>query len=148
MLIKCVQLELASKYEIDLDTDGHAYGVDTAQPIFLQTLGKSNVEQVGMLCLDHTNRIINYSTIAIGNTENVAVSIPQIIRIVLLSNADKIIIAHNHPSGSLDITSHDLKLTHKIGQATKLFNIQLIDSLIINSDGNVLSIRERIGEKR
>lgn len=147
MLIKVVQLELSSKFEIELDTDGYVYGVDSAQSIFFQMIGKSNVEQVGLLCLDHTNKVINYSTIAIGNTKNVNVPIAQIFRVILLSNADKFIIAHNHPSGVLDITKDDVRLTQMIGKAAKMFNTQLIDSLIINSEGDILSIREKIGEK-
>ncbi len=145
--IEFVQIELSTKCEIEMDTDGYVYGVETAQPIFYQMIGKSNVEQAGLLCLDHSNKVINYSTIAIGTSENVNVSVGQIFRTALLSNADKIIIAHNHPSGILEITSDDLKLTQRIGKAASLFNISLIDSLIINAAGDILSIREKVGDK-
>ena len=145
--IEFVQIELSTKCEIEMDTDGYVYGVETAQPIFYQMIGKSNVEQAGLLCLDHSNKVINYSTIAIGTSENVNVSVGQIFRTALLSNADKIIIAHNHPSGILEITSDDLKLTQRIGKAASLFNISLIDSLIINATGDILSIREKVGDK-
>lgn len=147
MKIEFVQIELSTKCEIEMDTDGYVYGVETAQPIFYQMIGKSNVEQAGLLCLDHSNKVINYSTIAIGTSENVNVSVGQIFRTALLSNADKIIIAHNHPSGILEITSDDLKLTQRIGKAASLFNISLIDSLIINAAGDILSIREKVGDK-
>ena len=147
MKIEFVQIELSTKCEIEMDTDGYVYGVETAQPIFYQMIGKSNVEQAGLLCLDHSNKVINYSTIAIGTSENVNVSVGQIFRTALLSNADKIIIAHNHPSGILEITSDDLKLTQRIGKAASLFNISLIDSLIINATGDILSIREKVGDK-
>lgn len=145
--IEFVQIELSTKCQIEMDTDGYVYGVETAQPIFYQMIGKSNVEQAGLLCLDHSNKVINYSTIAIGTSENVNVSVGQIFRTALLSNADKIIIAHNHPSGVLEITSDDLKLTQRIGKAASLFNISLIDSLIINAAGDILSIREKVGDK-
>ena len=147
MKIEFVQIELSTKCEIEMDTDGYVYGVETAQPIFYQMIGKSNVEQAGLLCLDHSNKVINYSTIAIGTSENVNVSVGQIFRTALLSNADKIIIAHNHPSGILEITSDDLKLTQRIGKAASLFNISLIVSLIINATGDILSIREKVGDK-
>lgn len=144
--IEFVQIELSTKCEIEMDTDGYVYGVETAKPIFYQMIGKSNVEQAGLLCLNHSNKVINYSTIAIGTSENVNVSVGQIFRTALLSNADKIIIAHNHPSGILEITSDDMKLTQRIGKAASLFNISLIDSLIINAAGEILSIREKIGD--
>ena len=147
MKIEFVQIELSTKCEIEMDTDGYVYGVETAKPIIYQMIGRSNVEQVGLLCIDHSNKLINYSTIAIGISESVNVSVGQIFRTALLSNADKIIIAHNHPSGILEITSDDLKLTQRIGKVATLFNISLIDSLIINAAGDILYIREKVGEK-
>ena len=146
MKVKCVHLEIASHYDIEIEGNGCVYGVETAKSIFYKMLGKSNVEQIGLLCLDHTNKVINYSTIAIGSTEKVVTSISQIFKIALLSNTDKMIVAHNHPSGILDITSDDIKTTQKIGNIASLFHILLIDSIIINADGELISIREKIGE--
>ena len=56
--------------------------------------------------------------------------------------------AHNHPSGVLHITSDDIKITQKIGKAANLFQIQLIDSLIVNASDEIVSIREKIGETK
>ena len=146
MLIKCVQVELSYKYEIELATNGWVYGVETGGNIFAQILGKSNIEMVGLLCMNHINYILNYSIIAIGKSESVEVPISQILKTALLSNADKIMIAHNHPSGILNITLDDINLTRKIGRAAELFKIQLIDSLVVNANGNFVSIREKFGE--
>ena len=147
MLIDVVDLELVFKYKIDLSTDNeYVYGVETAGPIFAKEIGRANIEKVAVLCLDHTNKIINFAIISMGNDKNVNVSIKQIFRIVLLSNATKIVIGHNHPSGILDITSSDISMTKKIGQSAFLLGIKLIDSIIVNSNGNSISIRESIGE--
>ena len=148
MLIDCVPVELVCKSKINIDTDGHVYGIETGGKIFSDILGKANVEMAGILSLDHTNHVLNYATVAIGNTNSVDVSVAQIIKIALLSNADKIMIAHNHPSGVLEITSEDINLTQRIGAAAKFFKIQLIDSLIVNAKGDVISIREKIGGNR
>ena len=147
MKIDIVQAELTKKgYVILNNTTGFAYGVDTSKNIFIEQIGKCNIEMVGLICMDNANKIINYSNIAIGNIDTVKVSISQIFKVALLSNATKIIIAHNHPSGVLEITESDIELTKKIGMAAGIFNIDLIDSLIINQMGKVISIREKIKE--
>ncbi|PTQ85956.1 DNA repair protein RadC [Trichococcus patagoniensis] len=143
MILDSVRLELVTdhRFEIDMETN-YAFGVECAGEIFSKKIGKSNVENVGLICLDSTNRIINYACVAIGSIESVKVSIAEIFKIALLSNSSQIIIAHNHPSGVLEITEADISLTKKIGTIAKIFDIKLIDSLIVNSKEEVLSIRE------
>ncbi len=147
MKIDVVELQLKTKYQIDLEnTDGYVYGIETAQKIFFSEIGCCNVEKVGVIFLNSINKIINYSNIAIGSINNVTLPIAELFKVALLSNASKMIIAHNHPSGVLEITPSDIELTRKIGQTAKLFDMFLIDSLIINRDGNIKSIREHIKE--
>ena len=124
----------------------YIYGIEQADKIFQKLIGRNNLEYVGMLCMDNTNRLINYSTISIGDIASVNVSVAQIIKIALLSNASKIIIAHNHPSGILKITKADINMTQKIWTLTKNMEIELIDSIIVN-ETEAISIRQYIGEK-
>ena len=146
MKIKVVELIIKREYEIDVPGENeYVYGVETAAPIFCDSIGSNNVECVALLCLDSTNKIVNFAKIAIGNIENVNVSISQLIKIALLSNASKIIIAHNHPSGVLEVTSSDIEMTKKIGAIANYFEIKLIDSLVVNSE-EATSIREKLGD--
>lgn len=147
MKIKVINLQIVSDHEIEIDTDTEfIFGVETAAPIFCKKIGNANIEHVAALCLDNTNKIINYSNVSIGEIDSVKVSIAQLSKIALLSNSSKVIIAHNHPSGVLDVTSYDIDMTKKIGTLLKCFDIQLIDSLVVNGK-DAVSIRERIGEK-
>lgn len=146
MNIDVVQVELVKKYKIDVNNE-YVYGVETCKDIFIEQIGKCNVEVVGLLCLDSTDKIINYSNISIGNINNVEASLAQIFKVALLSNASKIIIAHNHPSNILEITKSDIKVTKKIAQIASVFQIKLIDSLVVNMDGDVISIRESMKEE-
>lgn len=146
MKIKVVELIIKREYEIDVPGENeYVYGVETAAPIFCDSIGSNNVECVALLCLDSTNKIVNFAKIAMGNIENVNVSISQLIKIALLSNASKIIIAHNHPSGVLEVTSSDIEMTKKIGAIASYFEIKLIDSLVVNSE-EATSIREKLGD--
>lgn len=146
MNVDIVKIELA-KVGLTIEVqDSFVYGAETSHNIFTSQIGKSNVEMIGLLCLDTTNKIINYANVAIGGVDTVKVPLDQIFRFILLSNATQFIIAHNHPSGVLKITSADIDMTKKIGSIAKLFDIKLIDSLIVNADGEFLSIREHMEE--
>ena len=148
MIVQIVELQLAKKGIIEIpNTDGYVYGVETAQRIFLSTIGKSNIERIGVLFLDSTNKIINYSTLAMGSIDTVKLSMAELFKTALLCNASKFVIAHNHPSGILKITTQDIQLTKKIGTIAGLFDMELIDSIIINMNGEIISIREHIMEQ-
>lgn len=53
----------------------------------------------------------------------------------LLTNATGIILAHNHPSGSLRPSSEDDALTRKIVEAAEIMNIRVNDHIILTSEG-------------
>jgi DNA repair protein RadC len=50
------------------------------------------------------------------------------------SNASGIIVCHNHPSGNLNPSESDTKITQKIKEAGNIMDIQLLDHLIINDE--------------
>jgi DNA repair protein RadC len=54
-----------------------------------------------------------------------------------------IVIAHNHPSGNLEASEEDLKLTKKIKEAGELLDIRLIDHLILGIKDDYSSFMEK-----
>lgn len=148
MKIDVIELQIKKSHTIDLPgMDRKIYGVESAGPIFCQSIGSCNIEYVAMLSLDNTNKAINYFTISMGGINAAKVSLSQLFRAALLSNASKIIVAHNHPSGVLAITNEDIEMTRKIAFLAKCFDIELIDSLVVSGD-NAISIREYSGEMK
>lgn len=93
-----------------------------------------------LLCLDSANRVINFSVVSIGEINNVKASLAQLFRVALLSNASAIMVAHNHPSGVLEITSSDIEQTRKIAFFANAFSMKMIDSLVVTAEGYI-SIR-------
>lgn len=148
MLVNVVELELRKKYSIDIagTEEGYVFGIETAHKIFESELAKCNVEKIGVIFVDSSNKIINYANIAIGSIDSVKLPVAELFKIALLSNASKFIIAHNHPSGVCDISVPDVELTRKIAQIAKIFDMSLIDSVVINYDGDIKSIREHMRE--
>jgi DNA repair protein RadC len=57
--------------------------------------------------------------------------------------ASGIVIAHNHPSGNLDASDEDLKLTKRIKEAGELLDVRLIDHLILGIQGDYASFAEK-----
>ena len=90
-----------------------------------------------VLLLTNANQVIGISEIAVGNTTGVSVNIKEIYQLALLANSTSIIVAHNHPSGSLTPSHSDKKLTQKLTEASKLLDIHLLDHLILTSEGFV-----------
>jgi DNA repair protein RadC len=57
--------------------------------------------------------------------------------------ASGIVIAHNHPSGNLDASEEDLKITKKIKEAGELLDVRLIDHLILGIQDDYSSFMEK-----
>ena len=55
----------------------------------------------------------------------------------LMSKAQAVILAHNHPSGDAGPSHEDVQLTKVIRSALDLFGIRLLDHVIITSDSHV-----------
>jgi DNA repair protein RadC len=45
--------------------------------------------------------------------------------------ASQIVLVHNHPSGSVEPSRQDIELTERVSEASKLFDIRLLDHVII-----------------
>ena len=87
-----------------------------------------------VLYLNRAQQVLGYSIVAEGGTTSVAVDVKMIIQTALLANASAIIIAHNHPSGNLRPSIEDNRLTQRVAEAAKLFDIKVLDHLIVTSE--------------
>ncbi|MFC2100838.1 RadC family protein [Bacteroidota bacterium] len=87
-----------------------------------------------IMVLNRANKIIGYSVISSGGTSG-TVSDPKIIfQIALKTNANSIILAHNHPSGNKQPSDADIKLTQKLKQGGQILDISVLDHLIITDE--------------
>lgn len=87
-----------------------------------------------VLLLTRSNRLLGHTTLAMGGSSGVVVDIKELFQLVLLSNAKGLIVTHNHPSGSLTASPSDKAITRKIAKVAKLFDIHLLDHIIITSE--------------
>jgi DNA repair protein RadC len=93
------------------------------------------VEQFKILLLNRGNRVLGIYDVATGGITSTVADVRVIFAAALKANACAIIMAHNHPSGSLKPSRADEALTEKMRQAGLILDIRLLDHLIVTSEG-------------
>jgi DNA repair protein RadC len=103
---------------------------------FLQpVMGDLSHEEFWLILLNRHNKIIHYERISQGGLTGTVIDVRLILKKALEKLATSIIIAHNHPSGNLQASDSDRKITRQVQEAAKLMEIPLLDHLIITQDG-------------
>jgi DNA repair protein RadC len=86
--------------------------------------------------LDNGHNIMCHQVISIGSINATVVDLRIIFSTALKTLSNSIVVCHNHPSGKLVPSTADIKLNEMIKKAGELFDIKLIDSLIITRNGH------------
>lgn len=85
--------------------------------------------------LNQANKIIGYYHHSTGTINATMVDVEIVASVALKTLAKSVIISHNHPSGNLKPSEADRQLTRKISQALKLFDVHLVDHIIVTREG-------------
>lgn len=88
-------------------------------------------EEFWVLFLNQSNRVIHKTCLTKGGITHTTIDIRVLFKLAFQHMATAILVAHNHPSGSLKPSAEDLKITENIRKAGELLNIRLFDHLII-----------------
>lgn len=92
-------------------------------------------EEFWVIFLNHRNKIIGKERISSGGLTATVVDVRILFKEAIERLATAIVIAHNHPSGTLKPSRADIQLTQKIKSGSKLLDIQLLDHLIVADSG-------------
>jgi len=90
-------------------------------------------EEFWALYLNRANQVIRKVQISRGGVVGTVADIRLILKHGIELLASGIVLAHNHPSGNLQPSPEDLKLTQKVKEAAQLMNMALLDHLIIGN---------------
>lgn len=93
------------------------------------------LEQAKILLLNRAMQVLGIYNLSSGGTSGTVVDAKQIFAVALKANASAIILSHNHPSGNLNPSTADMKLTEKLCNAGKFLDIDVLDHIIITKDG-------------
>ena len=103
---------------------------------FLKTTLKDySYEVFAVVYLNKANKINHFEIISKGGMTSTVVDPRIIFKKAFEVEATSIVLCHNHPSGSLKPSRQDEELTHKIKEAAKYLDIQVIDHLIVSDEG-------------
>lgn len=92
-------------------------------------------ERFYIILLDASNKVVKTVCVSEGGISGTMIDPKKIFKIALDSYCSGILLSHNHPSGNLNPSEGDTKLTKKIIGGGKLLDITVIDHLIIGMDG-------------
>ena len=87
-------------------------------------------EHFYVVCLSGQKEVTAINLVAVGGLNGIGIDMRNIFKPAILSNADSIIVAHNHPSGNPTFSKSDLKCTERIDEVGCLLRIDLIDHII------------------
>ncbi|WP_282085320.1 JAB domain-containing protein [Aquimarina algiphila] len=99
-------------------------------------------ESFKVLLLNNSNKVKGVYELSRGSITGTLVDMRILFATVLKSLSVGIILAHNHPSGKLQASEADIRLTKKIQKAAKLLDISVLDHLIIAPNGNYFSFAD------
>lgn len=92
--------------------------------------------------LDSQHNVISVETLARGTINQASIYPREVVKSALAAEAAACIVTHNHPSGSLEASAADKRLTDVLKQALETVDIRLLDH-IITAGGKAVSLAER-----
>ncbi len=93
-------------------------------------------EQFIVLYLNRQNLIEGIERHSIGSMFGTVCDVSIIARTALASLSSGVILSHNHPSGNINPSEQDRAITENIKNALDLFDIKLMDHIILPGNGN------------
>jgi DNA repair protein RadC len=93
------------------------------------------VEQFKVMLLNRANKVLGIFEVSTGGIAGTIADPKLIFATALKGAASGIILSHNHPSGNLDASQADIQLTNKIKEGGKLLEIQVLDHIIVTTEG-------------
>lgn len=109
-----------------------------ALELFRESWDKETIElyeECKLMLLNRSNKVLGIAQISQGGISGTITDVRIILQYALKANASGIILCHNHPSGNIEPSEADIKITSKLKEASMIHDITLLDHLIITNDG-------------
>ncbi len=116
----------AEKVVIGQSGDAAAY--------FRPLLEDLNHEEFWVMFLNRSNTVIDKMMVSQGGLAGTVTDVRLILKIALEKLASALVLCHNHPSGNVQASEADLRITRKIKDAAGLMDISVLDHVIIAHD--------------
>lgn len=124
-MYKRIQSQQVERKQIRMSQD--IYGV--MRPV----IGNLKNEEFWVIAINQAGRILKKVRISVGGIDQTSADIRLIMRVLIDSGATQFAAVHNHPSGNSRPSNEDKRLTEQLKKAAGLFNITMIDHVIITN---------------
>ncbi len=104
---------------------------DILKPIFFDLPH----EEFWIILLTRANKVIQSFRVGVGGLSGTVADPKIIFKLALENRASAIVLAHNHPSGNLQPSQEDIRMTQKVQDAGKLLDIAVLDHIIFTDNG-------------
>ena len=131
------KVKASDRIKISCSRDAYKVFMESWNPETIEFL-----ESFKILLMSRSNAVLGILEISTGGTTGTVSDLKVIFSAALKGNASGIICAHNHPSGNLNPSESDARLTQKLKEAGTLMDIQLLDHLIISTEGDYYSFAD------
>ncbi|WP_423997130.1 JAB domain-containing protein [Maribacter sp. IgM3_T14_3] len=99
-------------------------------------------ESFKVVLLNNSNKVKGIYQLSQGGITGTMIDLRILFAVVLKTLSVAIILTHNHPSGKLIPSEADKKITEKIKKAAALFDVKVLDHLIIIPNGEYYSFAD------
>lgn len=107
----------------------------------IEQLDLATEEIAILICLNTKNQIVAYSEIAKGGIDYCNIDLQTLFKTVLLANATKFILVHNHPSGNAEPSRNDRAITNRIKNASEILDITFLDHIVVGDNDFISCLR-------
>lgn len=104
-------------------------------------IGNSDLQHLILICMNSKNEPTRIQTLTIGSINQTVIHPREIFKTAILSNANSIILVHNHPSEDVTPSPEDINVTKRLMPINEMMGILFYDNIIF-SDSNTYSIKQ------
>ncbi|MEQ9265035.1 MAG: JAB domain-containing protein [Balneolaceae bacterium] len=141
------ECKISYSFDINLENCPQVTTPEKAYEVFIEIWDMDTInyrEEFVVLLLNNSKRVVGWSKISTGGSNATIVEPAMIFQVALLSHANSMILAHNHPSGRMEASSADTSLTKRLKEIGNILGIRIDDHLIISPYSFVSMNREKV----
>lgn len=125
-------LELGRRRKLsEIITQPQITSSDDVYKIFHPVLADLKHEEVWLLLLNKSNKVLRKTQLSKGGVSGTVIDIRMIMKEAIESLASAMILCHNHPSGNSTPSKEDDLMTQKLKKAGDIMDIRLLDHIIV-----------------
>jgi DNA repair protein RadC len=115
--------------------NGQIRGSKDAANYLRPEIGDLSYEEFWVLYLNRQNKVLDKQKLSQGGMTGTVIDVRLVLKSALEKNSTSLIFCHNHPSGNLEPSDADRRITRQLKEAAAIMEIPVIDHIIVSQSG-------------